>query len=92
MKSKFFSSPKTTLAAIVGFISLVMLQISYALDADPETVFDWAVIAYQIPILFGLLFSRDNDKSSQDVGVRPAEKQAQAQAPVNATAYGSRNV
>jgi hypothetical protein len=90
---KIKGSWKTTIAAILGLVSLLALQLANLLDDDPATMFDWALIGTHLPVIFGLLFARDNDVSSQDVGIRKEEPRPQApatQPPINSNQYGSR--
>ena len=62
-----FSSPKTTWAALLALISLLATQFGYLLDADPATVFDFQVVIPQFIAFVGLIFARDNNKTSEDV-------------------------
>ena len=61
---------KTTVAGIAAIIAAVALAISNELDTDPATVADWGVVLATVIAGVGLLFARDNDKSSEDVGAK----------------------
>ena len=74
MNGNIFKSPKTTWAAILSFIAILATQVGYLLDADPATTINWQVIAAQVPIIWGLIVARDNDKTSEAVGVKKEEK------------------
>ena len=81
-----FSSPNTTWAAILAFIALLATQIGYVFDSDPVTTFDIGLLASNIFAIVGLLFARDNGKTSEDVGVKKEAKKA-VPPPSNATGY-----
>ncbi len=57
---------KTTAMGIITSLGAILTQAGALLDDDPATVFDinalWVAIA-----AMGLVFARDNDKSSEDV-------------------------
>jgi hypothetical protein len=55
------------LAALAGGITLVAIPI---LDNDPATVANWGAFGAALAAAFGLLFARDNDKSSESVGAK----------------------
>jgi len=61
---------KTTLAGIAATIAAIALAISHQFDADPTTVADWGAVFTVVAAGVGLLFARDNDKSSEKVGAR----------------------
>lgn len=84
-----FSSPKTSASAILGFLVLLFTQIGYNFDADPATSIDFGVIFSGLLMAFGLLKARDNDKSSEDVGlVEPPAAPVKPAPPSNAKPYG----
>lgn len=60
---------KTTVAGIMALVIAVATAISLLVDGDPETMPDWNVVA-EAAIGLGLLFARDNNKSSESVGAK----------------------
>ncbi len=64
---------KTTVCGILGLVALVAYIGIALLDGDPRTNVDLEVIAGALAVAFpslGNVFSRDNDKSSEDVGAK----------------------
>lgn len=61
---------KTTVAGIAAIIAAIALAISNEFDSDPATIADWGVVLATVIAGVGLLFARDNDKSSEDVGAK----------------------
>lgn len=61
---------KTTLAGIAAIIAAVALAIASEFDADPATIADWGAAIAALSAGLGLLFARDNDKSSEQVAAR----------------------
>ena len=61
---------KTTTAGILGIVAAVATAVSAMLDNDPATVPNWSAVAAIASTGFGLLFARDNDKSSEQVGAK----------------------
>jgi len=55
------------LAAIAAGITLVAIPI---LDNDPATTANWGAFGASLAAAGGVLFARDNDKSSDDVGTK----------------------
>jgi len=70
MDLKFFSSPKTTVAAIAGIFVAVGYVVFTFFDGDPETMPAWEMVFGVLMPSIGLLFARDNNKSSEDVGLK----------------------
>jgi len=66
--SKGLKSWKTTVAALVGMVAVISQQLQYQWDNNPLTEPNWDTVFALIPIALGLLFARDNDLSSEDVG------------------------
>lgn len=67
------ASWKTTLCGILGIVIAAALLVKNALDGDPATTIDFgafmqALSAAGIGGTAGMFFSRDDDKSSEDVG------------------------
>ncbi len=77
---KGFTSWKTTLMGItvlIGSLGKLLAAVSLAatalLDGDPSTVADWEAVSaafVAVSIGFGLIFARDNSKSSESVGAK----------------------
>jgi hypothetical protein len=62
---------KTTAAGVAGIVGLLMMAFQAQFDEDPKTVAEWWMIVPVVISQIGLLFARDNDKSSEQVGVKP---------------------
>jgi hypothetical protein len=61
---------KTSVAGGSALLVIISTTVKQLTDGDPNTNPDWNVV---IPLLFtGLigLFSRDNDKTSEDLGLK----------------------
>lgn len=61
---------KTTATGVVAGLMLILPEAQALLDASPDTNPNWNMVAAGIALIFGLAAARDNNKSSQDVGVR----------------------
>jgi hypothetical protein len=62
---------KTTTCGILGLVSAAITMVAIPiLDADPATLPAWGTFGAMLAASVGLLFSRDNDKSSEDVGAK----------------------
>lgn len=65
------TSWKTTLCGILGIIGAGITMIGIPLlDNDPTTVANWTAFGTTVVTALGLLFARDNDKSSEQVGAK----------------------
>jgi hypothetical protein len=71
---KIQGSWKTTLFGAGGLATIAFNLASMYLDGDPATNPDWSVFLPAILASTAALFARDNNKSSQDVGLRPDSK------------------
>lgn len=61
---------KTTSVTALGAIGIITAQLQNLLDEDPNTVFSWEMFwVAGILVLVGL-FSKDGDKSSEDIGLK----------------------
>jgi len=61
---------KTTLLGVCMILgSLGSAGVAY-LDGNPETVANWETVLVALTGGFGLIFARDNDKASEDVGAK----------------------
>lgn len=67
---KINGSWKTSLFGTGGILIIVANVASMLLDGDPNTNPDWSVTFAALMPAIAALFARDNDKSSEDVGVR----------------------
>ena len=64
---------KTTVCGVAGLVAAVATGVKAFFDGDPETGIDFGGILAAVLVLapsLGLLFARDNDKSSEDVGTK----------------------
>ena len=61
---------KTTVAGVAAIIAAIALAISHQFDSDPTTVADWSAVITALTAGVGLVLARDNDKSSEKVGVK----------------------
>jgi len=62
---------KTTLCGVLGIVAAAITLLAIpVLDSDPATVANWGAFTAAISTAVGLFFARDNDKSSEDVGVK----------------------
>lgn len=68
MKKRSWKTAGSGLAALLSTAAIVLQQMT---DADPGTNPDWPSLMPGIIAAFGLIFARQNNLSSQDVGVRP---------------------
>ena len=67
------ASWKTSLLGILASLALLILQAIAILDGDPETQPDVEIILAALGIGGAGVVARDNDVSSQDVGIRKDE-------------------
>ncbi len=63
-------SYKTTTAALSALAIAAVSAIKAVLDGDPTTNPDWPLIFTAAASAIGLMFARDDDKSSEDVGAK----------------------
>lgn len=61
---------KTTTAGIGTILAALGAALSAQFDADPLTVANWGAVITAITAGVGLILARDNDKSSEDAGVK----------------------
>lgn len=61
---------KTTAAGIGGIMAVLGSALSAMFDADPTTIPDWTSVIAGVTMAIGLIFARDNDKSSEQVGAK----------------------
>lgn len=61
---------KTTLIGLISGIMLILPQISTVLDEDPTTNPEYQMILAGLAAMGIGGFARDNNKSSQDIGIR----------------------
>ena len=50
---------KTTAAAILGLLAIAATQGAAALDGNPDTVANWALVLASVPACIGLIFAKD---------------------------------
>lgn len=61
---------KTTVGAVMLFITLAWSQVQYSFDTDPETITNWGVVFAELLAAIGLGSARDNNVSSEDAGAK----------------------
>jgi ABC-type Mn2+/Zn2+ transport system permease subunit len=61
---------KTTLFGVCTILSALSGVGISLLDGNPATNPDWSVVVTACITGFGLIFARDNNKSSEDVGIK----------------------
>jgi hypothetical protein len=61
---------KTSAAGIGALLVAIGGALTATFDADPTTNADWAAVIAAAVAGFGLIFARDNDKSSEQVGAK----------------------
>jgi hypothetical protein len=62
------SSWKTTAVGILAGLSIILAQVSYLLDADPQTTFSLEVVFGALGIMGIGFFARDNNVTSEQAG------------------------
>lgn len=62
------SSWKTTTVGILAGLSIILAQVSYLLDADPQTTFSLEVVFSALGIMGIGFFARDNNVTSEQAG------------------------
>lgn len=65
------TSWKTTVAGVGAALTVIGAALKAFFDGDPSTNVDWAVTIPALLASIGLIFARDNDKSSEEVGASP---------------------
>lgn len=63
-------SSGTTVAGIIGGLSLIFTQIWYQLDTDPTTIFDLSQILAGLGMMGIGIFARDNNVTSEQAGAK----------------------
>lgn len=61
---------KTTGAGIASILVAVGSAVSALTDNDPATTVDWGALSAALVAGIGLIFARDNDKSSKTLKVK----------------------
>jgi len=59
-------SRKTTASSVLLFVAALVTAIAHVLDGNSETVADWMLVAAEGAAAWGLLFSRDADKTDAE--------------------------
>lgn len=65
------NSSRTTWLGISSILTALGLAGNLYFDGDPKTMPDWNLVIPQILAGVGLVMARDNNKSSEDVGIKP---------------------
>jgi len=62
---------RTTVCGVLSIIAAGITLIAIPLlDADPGTMPNWSAFGVAAVAGIGLIFARDNNKSSEDVGIK----------------------
>jgi hypothetical protein len=61
---------KTTGAGLAAIMTVVGAALTQLTDGNPATNPDWSIVLPAVASGFGLMFARDNDKSSEEVGAQ----------------------
>lgn len=67
---KLLTSPKTSIAGALSGLAVILDQIATIFDADPLTNPDFVIIAGAIGMIYAFLNTRDNDKTSKQIGLK----------------------
>ena len=68
--AKCAKSPKTTTVAVMLAAAALLTAAAAQFDGTAETVADWNHAIELCVIAVGLLFARDGDKTSEEVGAK----------------------
>jgi len=63
-------STKTTVAGILGGLGLILTQVYFAIDTDPQTVFSITEVFAGLAMMGIGWFARDNDVTSEKAGAK----------------------
>lgn len=69
MPAPVVTSPKTTAAAIASIV-LMLGYVAYEWFSGNVANIQWEIVASGLIAAAGFFFARDNDKSSEDVGIK----------------------
>lgn len=69
MPAPVVSSPKTTAAAI-SIVVLMAGYVAYEFFMGNPANIEWTAVATGLIGAIGFMFARDNDRSSEDVGIK----------------------
>lgn len=61
---------KTNVAGIATIVGAICAALKAQFDNDPSTVADWPLVVAAVTGGIGLLFARDNNVTSEDVGAK----------------------
>ncbi len=59
---------KTTAAGIAALLAVIATAIASQFDGDASTTAEWGAVVTAVFVALGFVASRDNDRSSEDVG------------------------
>lgn len=68
--SLFNGSPLPKVAAAAAIVGAIAFAVKAQFDGDPTTEVDWKALYTAIAAGIGLLFARQNNASSEDVGIK----------------------
>lgn len=63
-----FKNPKTSIAGIGALLIAVGGALTALFDGDPITNPDWTAVVAAATVAVGLIFARDSNKTSEQVG------------------------
>lgn len=61
---------KTTALGVLAFLAALVPALTAQIDADPETVPEWGIVATAFLAMVGLFFARDNNVTSEKAGAK----------------------
>jgi len=67
------TSWKTTTGGVLGAVAIIIGAAQALLDNDPLTNPNWEMVIGALSLCAGLIFARDNNKTSAQVGAEPAK-------------------
>jgi len=68
-----FSSPKTSLAAVAIIVTIIG-YVLYEFTAGSPANIQWEAVVAGLIAAVGFFFARDNNKTSEAVGLKPVSK------------------
>jgi hypothetical protein len=70
MTNPLGTSKETTIAGLLGGIAIIAGQLQNLFDSDPATTCDMTLIAAALAMIVGFARARDNNKTSEAVGLK----------------------
>lgn len=63
-----FKNPRTSIAGIGALLVAIGGALGAIFDGDPLTNPDWTAVVAAVTVAVGLIFARDSNKTSEQVG------------------------